>query len=163
MRGLHICTNLITIFFTHYFTRASWPSSPNLGTFLPQFGHVCQARFSHVFLTELFCHISYGYFHYTCSKDQCFSRKEEAVKSFATAQLCSQYLVEDFAAPALFNFWGIDNNYFFQRLTCTGYWIVCGDPLLLHRRPKVMDAYMQLRQNHPALPPNLRDFQVCCP
>ena len=34
MRGLHICTNLIIIFFTHYFTRASRPSSSNLATFL---------------------------------------------------------------------------------------------------------------------------------
>jgi len=28
-----------------------------------------------------------------------------------------------------------------------------GDPLLLQRRARMMDTYMQLQQTHPALPP----------
>ena len=35
-----------------------------------------------------------------------------------------------------------------------------GDPLLLQRRARMMDTYTQLQQTHPALPSNLRDFQV---
>ena len=37
-----------------------------------------------------------------------------------------------------------------------------GGPLLLQRRAEVMDAYSLLQHSHPALPPDLHDFQVCC-
>ena len=38
--------------------------------------------------------------------------------------------------------------------------VVGGDPLLLQRRLQVMDAYVRLQHDHPALPPSLHDFQV---
>ena len=37
-----------------------------------------------------------------------------------------------------------------------------GGPLLLQKRAEVMDAYSLLQHSHPALPPDLHDFQVCC-
>ena len=40
--------------------------------------------------------------------------------------------------------------------------VIGGGPLLLQRRAEVMDAYRLLQHNHPALPPSLHDFQVCC-
>ena len=38
--------------------------------------------------------------------------------------------------------------------------VIGGDPVLLHRRVQVMDAYTRLQQDHPALPPSLHNFQV---
>jgi len=35
-----------------------------------------------------------------------------------------------------------------------------GDPLLLQRRARLMDTYTQLQQTHPALPPDLHEFQA---
>jgi len=35
-----------------------------------------------------------------------------------------------------------------------------GDPLMLQRRAEMRDAYTQLLREHPALPPEIRDFQV---
>ena len=35
-----------------------------------------------------------------------------------------------------------------------------GDHLFLQRQARVKDQYHQLRQTHPALPADLRDFQV---
>ena len=39
--------------------------------------------------------------------------------------------------------------------------VIGGGPQLLQKRAEVMDAYSLLQHNHPALPPNLKDFQVC--
>ena len=49
----------------------------------------------------------------------------------------------------------------FQKLH-TMHRVTGGGPLLLQRRADVMDAYSLLQHNHPALPPDLHDFQVCC-
>ena len=35
-----------------------------------------------------------------------------------------------------------------------------GDPLFLQRRASVIEKYGRLRHTHPALPADLRDFQV---
>ena len=71
-----VCTNLMKIFITHNCARASWPSSPDLATCIPRFGHVWETIFSSVFLTKLFYHISFGCFHSTCSQEQCFLMKK---------------------------------------------------------------------------------------
>ena len=34
------------------------------------------------------------------------------------------------------------------------------DPLILQRRAEIKDAYARLLEEHPALPPEIRDFQV---
>ena len=34
------------------------------------------------------------------------------------------------------------------------------DPLVLRRRAEIRDAYARLLTEHPALPPEIRDFQV---
>ena len=34
------------------------------------------------------------------------------------------------------------------------------DPLILQRRVEIKDAYARLLTEHPALPPEIRDFQV---
>ena len=83
MRGDQVEAILIKNFFTNNFRRASWLSSPNLATFLLQFGHVWEAIFSQVFLTELFHHISFGCFHYNFS-----NAKKKKFTSSGSVLLC---------------------------------------------------------------------------
>ena len=70
-------------------------------------------------------------------------------KSLRTAQLCLQYLVDNFASLLKTVLSEVNMHR-----------IVGGDPLLLQRRVQIMDAYARLQHDHPALPPSLHVFQV---
>ena len=62
------------------------------------------------------------------------------------------------AEPELYPSSSLTKNYFSE---ANMHRVTGGGPLLLQRRAEVMDAYSLLQHNHPALPPDLQDFQVC--